>query len=160
MWTSWMFVCAPLRSIITFYFREQGPGSHPAWSHGERGGEREPEAGGIGTTAETLPNRMWLWFLTSFHSQLSDRFLLRWHLLHNDAQKCGTVRKWGSCCPTCQAVSVTSSPPPLSCDSTTLTTVTTTKLKAAAMQMMHCTCLTPTLLPPFTPPLLFPTSAS
>lgn len=70
----------------------------------------------IGTT-ETFLNRMWLWFLTSFHSQLSDRFLLRWHLLHNDAQKCGTGQKWGSCCPTCQTVSGTSSPLPLSCDS-------------------------------------------
>lgn len=81
-------------------------------------------------TAETFPNRMWLWFLTSFHSQLSDRFLLRWHLLHNNAWKRGTAPKWGSWCPTCQTVSVTSPPPPHHCDSTALTaTFTTTKLK-------------------------------
>lgn len=71
---------------------------------------------------------MWLWFPTSFHSQLSDRFLLRWHLLHDGGQKRGTVQKWGSCCPTCQAVSVTSSLSQLLCDSTTLTAAIT-KLK-------------------------------
>lgn len=42
-------------------------------------------------TKETFPNRMWLWFLTSFHSQLSDRFLLRWHLLHNITRQ---KKKW------------------------------------------------------------------
>lgn len=62
---------------------------------------------------------MWLWFFTSFHSQLSDRFLFRWHLLHDDTQKCGTAQEWGSCCPTCQALLVTSSPLPLPCGSKT-----------------------------------------
>lgn len=85
----------------------------------ERQEDREP-VGDVSLqigTKEMLPNRMWLWFLTSFHSQLSDRFLLRWHLLHNTVQKCGTVQKWGSCCPTCQPLWVTSSPLPLSCGS-------------------------------------------
>lgn len=113
---------------MAFYFGEQGVGPILCGTTGKeaeieggrkRGGDREAVGDlslQIGTT-ETFPNRMWLWFLTSFHSQLSDRFLLRWHLLHNDAQKCGTAQKWGSCCPTCQPVSVTPSPPPLSCDS-------------------------------------------
>lgn len=53
---------------------------------------------------------MWLWFATSFHSQLSDRFPLRWHLLLDAAPKSGTAPKWDSCFPACQAASVTSSP--------------------------------------------------
>lgn len=165
---AWMFMSAPLHSIITSYFREQGPGPILRGTTGKEaesmgggeGGKSGGDRGAIGDlslqigTTETFPNRMWLWFLTSFHSQLSDRFLLRWHLLHNDAQKCGTAQIWGSCCPTCQTVSMTS-PPPLSCDSTTLTTtITTAKLKPEQMQMMHCT------FPTFAPHLLFPTSAS
>lgn len=110
----------------------------------------------IGTT-ETFLNRMWLWFLTSFHSQLSDRFLLRWHLLHNDAQKCGTGQKWGSCCPTCQTVSGTSSPLPLSCDSQHWQQ----HLEQQNLRHSHANDAphfsnTPR---PYPPPLLFPTSA-
>lgn len=141
-------------------FQRAGTGAHPAWHQRverERGGDGEAVGDlslQIGTT-ETFPNRMWLWFLTSFHSQLSDRFLLRWHLLHNDAQKCGTAQKWGSCCPTCKAVSVTSSPPPLSCDSTTLTTtITTTKLKPQPCKW--CTAS----VPPYCSPTLASLSAS
>lgn len=59
---------------------------------------------------EMFTVRMWLWFLSSFHSQLSDGALLGWHLLHDDAGKEGASRKWAICCPTCQPAMVTSPP--------------------------------------------------
>lgn len=134
---------------------------------GKRGGLLEVQKGSCWSQPAGLARqkrsqtRMWLWFLTSFHSQLSDRFLLRWYLLHDNAQKCGTVQKWGSCYPTCQAVSVTSSPLLVFCDSkTTTTAIAKVKHKPnpcknnALSHHHHCStslhlCLLPCLLAPW-----------
>lgn len=40
-----MFMRAPLCSIMTCYFREQGLGAHPAWNRRERGAERVRRGG-------------------------------------------------------------------------------------------------------------------
>lgn len=106
VWGCKMLVCGSERLSPFCTKWKGGVGGGWVW----RGLAADPSLQRSHREDEMFTVRMWLWFLSSFHSQLSDGVLLGWHLLHHDAGKEGASRKWATCCPTCQPTTVTSPP--------------------------------------------------